>query len=203
MGPSTQLAVLGAVVLAVVVVAAAVAASVSSARAGRRRQAALDLELARSRAEVELLGQRLAELTEQVAGARRAETRRAEAEHREYVITTLASDPDVRRGSERALAARSGPAVGRVLEDQLVGVLARQQDLSPRRGRVVDVVVRTVALGHGVRRALSPDNLDRAGAEAHVARRRSRRTRRREVREARRLVRSVRSSPGSAEEDAA
>jgi hypothetical protein len=82
--------------------------------------------------------------------------------------------------------------VGRVLQEQLVGALARQQDVSRLRARAVDVVVRTVALGAGVRRALSPDVLDRAAAEAHVARRRSRRERRRELREARRVVRGAR-----------
>ena len=64
------------------------------------------------------------------------------------------------------------------------------------RDRAVDLAVQGVALAHGVRRALNPETLDRAAAEAHVARRRSRRVRRAEVREARRLVRHLRTSEG-------
>ena len=77
-----------------------------------------------------------------------------------------------------------------------MGVLARHQGVSSVHDRAVDLAVQGVALAHGVRRAVSPATLDRAAAEAHVARRRARRTRRAELREARRLVRHVRASGG-------
>jgi hypothetical protein len=112
---------------------------------------------------------------------------------REYVITSLGDLDDGEHPAQvaRLAAAPARPAVGMILEQQLVGALAKQRDQSLLRARAVDVVVRTVALGHGVRRALSPDVRDRAAAEAHVARRRSRRERKREEREARRLLRAV------------
>ncbi len=110
---------------------------------------------------------------------------------REYVITSL-GDPDAETAHVvRLTEAPDRPAASALLEQQLLGTRARHRDRSALRARAVDVVVRTVALGHGVRRALAPDVLDRAAAEAHVARRRSRRDRKREEREARRLLRAV------------
>ena len=177
-------------VLACVLTCAALAGAVVVVRPARARRRRQDAALARSRAEVEALHARLDRLGEEVEQARQeAEARRRQdLEHREYVITSLAvtgSVPEEPHQPPRA-------PVGQVLEDQLVETLARQQGRSPLRTRAVDVAVRTVALAHGVRRAMSADNLDRAAAEAHVARRRSRRTRRQEMRDARRLVRAVR-----------
>jgi hypothetical protein len=166
-------------------------------RAVLARERARDAELLRARSEVEALAHRVAELGEEVVEARRELQR-----DREYVITSLGTptghgttegtaDPpfDARRAALAVTSTR--PPVSELLQDRLVETLARHQG-SPVRATAVRVVVRTVALGHGVRRALSPDVLDRATAESHVARRRSRRVRRREVREARRLLRAVR-----------
>ncbi len=168
--------------------------------AGRRRErrliaekSALQVELARSQAAVGQLSAQVDALGLQLAEARRV-LQDARSHQPEYVITSLtqkAATGDVSSTTSIAalLPARTGPAAH--LEDQLVGALARHQDVSPFRAHVVEIVVKTVALGHGVRRALSPDVLDRAAAESHVARRRSRRNRKREEREAKRLLRAV------------
>ncbi len=203
MGP---VALTAALVAAVVVVAILLVATVALLRSARAQRERLDRELLASRAEVGRLSQAVAALSDEVTDTRRA----AEVE-RDYVITSLSGD-----GADHTRLApyggeRDRAAVGRVVEDQLVGVLARNRDATRLRARAVDLVVHTVALGHGVRRALSPDVLDRAAAEAHVARRRSRRERRRELREARRLVRGTRvagdpehgRTPGRGREDAA
>ena len=183
MGPVAMTAVLVAAVVAAVALLVVVVVLLRAARTQRER---LDRELHTSRDEVAQLSSRVAALSEEVSAARRG----AE-EEREHVITTLAGGGDAAAPVPYA-EERERPAVGRVVEDQLVGALARRQDGSRLGARAVDLVVRTVALGHGVRRALSPDVLDRAAAEAHVARRRSRRDRRRELREARRIVRGAR-----------
>jgi hypothetical protein len=193
MGPVALTAALVAAVVAAVVLLAVTGVVLRSARAERDR---LDRELHVSRDTVAELDRRLAELSDEVTKTR---------DHRDYVITSLAGDA---ASSDRVSAGahpqsdgaallpyderRDRLSVARVVQEQLVGALARHQDVSRLRAKAVDVVVRTVALGAGVRRALSPDVLDRAAAEAHVARRRSRRERRRELREARRVVRGAR-----------
>ncbi len=187
MGPVALTAALVAAVVAAVTLLVAVAL-LAATRATRAERERLDRELLTSRDEVAELSRRVAELSAEVT-----ETRRTAQVGRDFVITSLAgtgADPAPLLPYDEELAR---PSVGRVVEDQLVGVLARHNG-SRLRARAVDVVVRAVALGHGVRRVLSPDVLDRAAAEAHVARRRSRRDRRRELREARRLVRGARSS---------
>jgi hypothetical protein len=143
---------------------------------------------------VEALSGRVAELAEELV-----ETRRTAAADHEYVITSFGAPgvagpersdlEETRRGVlEAQLLAPGRTPVGRRLEDRLVDTVAGR---GRSTGPLVDLVVRTVALGHGVRRALTPDNLDRAAAESQVARRRSRRDRRRELREARRLLRDA------------
>jgi hypothetical protein len=156
-------------------------------RAARRRRAVLDAELARARHEVDSLSRKVAELSDDVTRA----ARRTADQDREYVITSLGDgDPAPEPPAAQLVLGPSRAPVGKVLEDQLVEVLARQPVESTGRARAVQLVIRTVSVGHGLRRALSPDVLDRAAAEAHVARRRSRRQRRRQVRHARRLVRA-------------
>ncbi len=180
------------------------------ARRGQRRRSAAHVEayeqqLARSQQQIDRLGARVDELSADVARAgtvaRTSEAPRAE----QYLITTLAEvvddgEPDTfpRRPSREVAVPEPGrrPQVGAALEGRLVGALARHQGVSSVRDRAVDLAVQGVALAHGVRRAMSPEILDRAAAEAHVARRRSRRARRAEVREARRLVRHLRASGG-------
>jgi hypothetical protein len=192
------------VVLAACAVLALALLAVLGIRAARRSRAVqerrerLDAELAGSRAEIATLTRRVEQLADEVVDARRAAQ---EVVHRpqEFVITSLG---DAEPAEVERLVLPSRP-VGKVVEEQLVDTLARHRRGSALRTRAVDVAVRTVALGHGVRRALSPDVLDRAAAEAHVARRRSRRHRKREVREARRLLRAVRFQRGARREDAA
>jgi hypothetical protein len=173
---------------AVLAVGARVAVLLARAgRSARARRAALAADLARSRADVEALSRRVADLADELR-----ETRREAAADHEYVITSLGGDGAAGEPTvvDALLLPPRRPALGRLLEDRLVGSLSRRGD-SRTSIRISDAVVRTVALGHGVRRALSPGNLDRAAAESQVARRRSRRLRRKELRDARRLLRSV------------
>jgi hypothetical protein len=195
MGPVALTAALVAAVVAAVTLVVVAVVLPRASRATRAERKRLDHELLTSRDEVAELSRRVAELSAEVTQSRH---------DRDYVITSLAADA---ASSDRECAGAHAqsdeaallpydergdrPSVAQVVEDQLVGVLARQ-DGSRLRTRAVGLVVRTVAIGHGVRRALAPDVLDRAAAEAHVARRRSRRDRRRELREARRHVRSTR-----------
>ncbi len=191
MGPAAQVAV-----VATGAVAALLLVTVLTARAARARREELAAELARARADVEALGGRVAVLAEELE-----ETRRAAAADHEHVITSLAGsglggrDPAGSGAAEQPgsgvlearLLSAHRPSRGRVIEGRLVDGLARSG--SSASGRVADLFVRTLAVGHGVRRALAPEVLDRAAAESHVARRRSRRDRRKELRDARRLLR--------------
>ena len=190
MGPVVH-AVSSGVVVAVAagcgLLAAALVVSLWTARRAARSRRALDAELTRSRDEVQLLSRKVEELSDDVAHARRA----AEQD-REYVITSLGGEREPGSPFAQDLAlSTSAPALGKQVEDRLVAALARQPSASPVRVRAVAAAVRVVAVAHGVRRAMSPDVLDRAAAEAHVARRRSRRDRRKQERQARRLVRAV------------
>jgi hypothetical protein len=181
MGPG---ALAGAAAVTLGLVAAlAVLLLARAGRSARARRDALAAELTRSRADVDALSRRVADLADELR-----ETRRVAAEDHEYVITSLGGEVAEPAVVDAVLLQPQRPALGRLLEDRLVGSL-RGRPTAP--GRVADVVVRAVALGHGVRRALSADIRDRAAAESQVARRRSRRTRRKELREARRLLRSV------------
>jgi hypothetical protein len=196
MGPAAQVVSSDVVLAACGALVLCLAASLWLLLRGvRGRRAVVVAELSRSRTEVESLHRKVEELADQVARARRDAER-----DREYVITSLAGDQDTRTSPpagamERPVLEPARPPVGQLIEDQLVGALARRPSSSPVRARAVELVVRTVSVGHGLRRALSPDVLDRAAAEAHVARRRSRRDRRRELRRARRLVRAASTSP--------
>lgn len=183
---STTTLVAAIVGVGVLVMTAAALVGTAAVRRSQARQEALDALLARSRAEVESLTAKVDQLSTEVEASRAVE------QHREYVITSL---PEDGAGAVPALDAASAPSAARPLEDRLLEVLARGSATALPK-RAVEAVVSVVALGSGVRRALSAENLDRAAAEANVARRRSRRTRRQEVREARRVIRSVRSSPG-------
>ena len=194
MGPLARIDVTGAVLLALVVLVLTALTVYCTVllRAARAQRVQLAAELHRSRSEVRSLSRRVEELSADVDLAGRVA-----AQDREYVITSLAgadeAGPSPRGQRERASRRDAGRGtVGRAMEDQLVQSLAHHQGRSRVREQAVELVVRTVSIGHGVRRALTADNRDRAAAEAHLARRRSRRTRRRELREARRLLRVVR-----------
>lgn len=169
------------------------------ARAGRARRDALAADLDRSRADVEALSRKVDDLADELR-----ETRRAAAADHEYVITSLGGDVEPAVVDAVLLPQRRAPRrldLGRVLEDRLVATLGRRSTWSSATLR--EAAVRTVAFGHGVRRALAPDILDRAAAESQVARRRSRRTRRKELRDARRLLRTVSSGASDSSGNAA
>jgi hypothetical protein len=159
---------------------------------GRRRaaheRARLEDGLRRSQDQVEALARRVEDLTTEVQSARRATD--SAAADREYVITTLA-EAAVATGSraDAPLVPRTSPPLD--VEQRVVEGLGRLDDRSVVGRRVVETGVSLLAAVHGVRRALQPEHLDRAAAEAHVARRRSRRLRRQELREAKRLLRAV------------
>ena len=184
-GQPGVLAAAAVVAAAVVVVALALLAVRRSRRASSAREARLLAELRSSREAVDALHHRVEQLSDEVV-----EARATADQDREYVITSLGESVHLQLQPARP-AVPPRPQVGRLLEQRLVGELARHRDGSVLRTRAADAVVKAVALGHGVRRALSADVRDRAAAEAHVARRRSRRTRKREEREARRLLRAV------------
>ena len=181
----------GAAVVAALVVLALVLAS----RRDRRSRLHLEQQLAGSRREMDQLVEQVEHLAAEVADR----SRRAADDH-EYVITTLTEAAQVtgRSADDLRTLGRSGAApdpvvsASRALEEQAVARLSTL-DTSTRLGVLLTSGgVKAVALGHGLRRALTRDNIDRAAAEAHVARRRSRRTRRQELREARRLLRAMR-----------
>lgn len=187
MDPVAQIAVL--VALAAVALGACAVAGRRTTRAARSRRAALDEELVRARAEVDQLSHRVDQLSQEM------QTRRVAHEEREYVITSLGEAESVAVERPEQVLVRVDNVrrrhVGRLVEDRLVQALTRDPGSSPGRDGVVQLAVRGISLAHGLRRAFSPDVLDRAAAEAHVARRRSRRERKREIREARRLLRAV------------
>lgn len=195
MSVPAQPAVLGVAVLVLLVLAAG--AAVLAAGRSRRRHAALDALLERSRSEVDSLSAKVEQLSAEVEAGRAAEQRREGG----YVITTLTGGVGD-GGSVSVTEAGSPPAHPlRRLEDHVLGGLAGVR--SGLGARAVDAAVGMWALGHGVRRALSPENLDRAAAEAHLARRRSRRIRRHEVRQARRVLRAVRTTAPGRDRDVA
>jgi hypothetical protein len=147
-------------------------------------RAALQDGLQRSQEQVEALSRRVEDLGDEVRTAQQA-TDLAAAD-REYVITTL----------HQATLSTDEPAqplahVPLHVEERLVEGLGRIDRASLVGRRVVEAGVSVIATVHGVRRALQAEHLDRAAAEAHVARRRSRRQRRQELREAKRLLRAV------------
>lgn len=191
-------------VVASVLAAVVVVALVLRAERSRKRQA--DAELVRARHQIDALEQRLDEVSAEVAEVNR---QRAldQAADREYVITTMGEVEQTDVAGAQAGRLRVSPpvSVARLAEQRLLASLARHQGGSRLHSSTVGVAVKVVAAGHGVRRALRPEVLDRAAAEAFVARRSSRRARRQELREARRLLRVVRSRQAApqADEDAA
>ncbi len=168
-----------------------------AAAEGRRRER-LEEELAGSRADLATLGRRLDDLGREVLEARQAAERVAARSEelttrpeREFVITSLAETEPAPGGVP---AATTRPRPSSVLEDRLVLAAGRRAG-SPSGAAATRLLVGAASLGHGVRRALSPDVRDRAAVEASVARRRSRRDRKRELREARRVLRTVQERP--------
>ena len=169
------------------------------AAAERTRRERLEHELARARTDVLALGRRLDELGHDVVEAQRTAERAAVSSDRltsrpdrEFVITSLGDSDDLETAVGAPGSAPRRPAA--VVEERLLQVASRHRGSTSgvAAGRLL---VQVAALGHGVRRAFSPEVLDRAAAEATVARRRSRRDRKRELREARRVLRTVQERP--------
>ena len=181
--------VLGLVAVAGALLLVALLVALLVLRAARRRaaeRASLEEGLRRSRLQVEELAQRVEDLSAEVQTARRASV--SAAADREYVITTLA-EATLTTGARPAEPVRAAAPLD--VETRVVESLGRIDDRSVLGRKVVETGVSLLAAAHGVRRALHPEHLDRAAAEAHVARRRSRRIRRQELREAKRLLRAV------------
>jgi hypothetical protein len=186
--------VLGCGVVALLVVLVVVRRRATAERVQRER---LEAELARARSDVAALGRRLDgighDVLEAQQTAERAEARSAELTsrpEREFVITSLGTpQPDAPGATSFAL-----PRPASMLEERLVQAASRHAG-SSSGAAATRLFVAATAVGHGVRRALSPEVLDRAAAEATVARRRSRRDRRRDLREARRVLRTVQERP--------
>jgi hypothetical protein len=195
------LAVLMALVLLVLLVCGGLVRVVGSARAARRR-AAHATALARQE-EVAALTARVDRLSAEVERARRER----EGHGREYVITTLREAAPAGLGpggDERlpdVLRDETGGSAGALLQQRLVTAIRRGTADRPAEQALVSLAVRTVAVGHGVRRALSADNRDRIAWEMRRATRHSRRVRKQEVRAARREARARRVA--SARRDAA
>jgi hypothetical protein len=174
---------LGGVALATL----AVLTLVVTSRRARRSRLRLEERLEHSRREVADLAHEVTRLASEVRVSRRVAV-----DDREYVITTLTEATEAAAGDTADPGTSLAGSVAGSLEEQALTRLS-QVDTGTRFGaHVAGVGVKAIALGHGLRRALSQANRDRAYAEAHVARRRSRRARRQELREARRLLRAVR-----------
>jgi len=151
-----------------------VLAMLLSVLAGRRR---LRRELAESRARLEELTRRVEAATEPPAPAPAPPVVPAE---REYVITAV--------GEPLGAPTRSS-------EQRGAAPVSARQFASVALG---ESLVRVVALGYGVRRALSAENRNRIAFEVRREVRRSRKQRRRDLKEAKRVLRTV-----GASEDAA
>lgn len=152
-------------------------------RAQRRERSRLRAELARAHSEVEELSERLERLATEVAEELRV-TRHELAtvpapEPPSYVITGLVTEPD--------------PTVTE-REVQLVEAIeAGKPEWVPHKP-VREALVRAMAYGYGVRRALSPEKRDRIRLEMQAEVRRSRRQRKAELRSARRYLRQQRNT---------
>jgi hypothetical protein len=182
-------ALAAAAALVLLLVCAGLVRSLRSARSSRRRADQAQQELASLVARVD-------ELAGEVRRAGRQRHERA-ADGREYVITTLGTPEPDRTGRDGAAVSLSGtPSVrgpaGAALQRRLVTAIRRSTADRPAEEVLVSLAVRTVAVGHGVRRALSAENRDRIGWEMRRAMRHSRRVRRQELRAARREARARR-----------
>jgi hypothetical protein len=140
---------------------------VSSAVTARTRR-----RLVSSETEVAELRERLDELSRRLGGDAPEVGDRPTAQTAEYVITSLPGPAGVPAAAD-AQAATTGPS-GREFATAALG----------------ESLVRVLALGHGVRRALSAENRNRIRFEMHREVKQARRQRRRDVREARRYLRN-------------
>jgi|tagenome__1003787_1003787.scaffolds.fasta_scaffold20897258_3 hypothetical protein len=148
--------------------------------------------LAASEEEVAVLRERLEQLSRRVDGdtpelGGQAGTEAGDARpSTEYLITSL-SHPTAEPVAAEPVGAE--PALGPV------GPSGREFATAA----LGESLVRVLALGHGVRRAMSAENRNRIRFEMHREVKRARRQRRRDVREARRYLRNERRTGTTAE----
>lgn len=159
------------VLVAVVALAAAVvlfAAVVLVHRSNRRHRLAAEAEIARARAEADELRARVEALAVQVS-------RTVRHDSEEFVITSL-SDPghDFDESPSEPAAAAEQRIDGKLFVD----LLARE------------TVVKAAAFGHGVRRALAPENRNRIRFEMKREVKRSRKSRKDEFKRVRAEMRA-------------
>jgi hypothetical protein len=153
-----------------------VVVGVLSVRAGRRAQARLLQQLALAQADVQALSERIEALSGEVAEARRTADRRELAPQ---VITGLVLEAD----------ADTTPR-----EAQLVQAIEAGRPQWVPAKPLREALIRSVSLGHGVRRALAPDMRDRILLEMRAEVRRSRRQRKAELKAVKRYLRDRRKS---------
>ncbi|HET7734833.1 MAG TPA: hypothetical protein VFK52_02565 [Nocardioidaceae bacterium] len=154
----------------------AVVAGALSTRAGRRTRAQLVEQLAAAQADVRALSERIEALSDDVAEARRAAERRDAAP---TVVTGLVLE------TEADVTPREAQLVQAIEAGRPQWVPAK-----PLR----ETLIRSVSLGHGVRRALGPDMRDRIMLEMRAEVRRSRRQRKAELKAVRKYLRDRRKS---------
>lgn len=170
MNPWVYVALAAAVVVAV-------PACVAALRAGRRSRAELASRLSEAQRKVAALGERVEALTNEVVETRQlAEEQTARRDVAPFLITGLV---------ERSEGDRQAQVVQAIEASSPHWVPAK-----PLR----EALVRTVSLGHGVRRALSPDSRDRILLEMRAEVRRSRRQRKAELKAVRKYLRDRRRS---------
>jgi hypothetical protein len=166
--------------VAAAAVLAAAGACVLAVRSGRRSRAELQHQLVAAREDVLALTDRLEAVAAEVVQARRiAEEQVARKELASFVITGVVAEPD---------------GVTTPREAQLVHAIEAGTPHWVPAKPLREALVRTVALGHGVRRALSPDKRDRILLEMRAEVRRSRRQRKAEMKAVRKYLRDRRKS---------
>jgi len=159
---------------------AAAAACALVARSSRHSRAGLQQQLVGAREDVLALTERIEALSAEVVETRRvAEEQAARHEVAPFVITGVVAEPDL------DVTPREAQIVHAIEAGKPQWVPAK-----PLR----EALVRTVAFGHGVRRALSPDNRDRIMLEMRAEVRRSRRQRKAELKAVRKYLRDRRNS---------
>jgi hypothetical protein len=177
---------------AAVVVVVLVALLLAGARRGSLRRRDLEAELARARADIEALQERVDRL-DRGSHPRTTTTGRepASADASEYLITSLAtsrSDAGADVAADAAATRTSGSALtGGEFLDVALG----------------ESLVRVAALLHGVRRAASPENRNRIRFEMAREVKRARRQRRRDLKDARRDLQRRQAGSAGLAEDAA
>jgi hypothetical protein len=161
-------------------VLAALGAGAFALRSGRRSRAELEAELGAARDDVDALNQRVEALAAHVDQARREAAEKARPQEvPPFVITGIVDVPS------DAAAPREAQLVHAIEEGRPLWVPAKP---------LHEVLVKTVALGHGVRIALSPEKRDRIVLEMSAEVRRSRRQRKAEMKAVRKYLRQRRKS---------